>query len=213
MKVMLVAFKPDGTRVDFRVRGERCVIGRDTDADLRIPVGTVSRQHCEVRIDGDEPVVRDLGSSNGTFLNGKRVTESSIDAGDLLRVGPTTFTVVVDGIPDVVTPPSDEGAEPEGSSMMDIPAPKASPSVAAAAKGGKASRDDDAPAKAKAAPAPAPAPVPAAAPGGIDADEDEERGGGFEDPLSKMIERQDDDDDFDFDFFDDDEDEDDDDMR
>jgi pSer/pThr/pTyr-binding forkhead associated (FHA) protein len=206
---MLVAFKPDGARIDFRVRKERCVIGRDTDADLRIPVGTVSRQHCEVRIDDDEPRVRDLGSSNGTFLNGKRVTESVIDAGDLLRVGPTTFTVVIDGIPDVVTPPNEEAGLPEGSSMMD------SPRIGAAAPSNKPAplvepdddEDDDVMAPLRAEPAPKPSKKPAAK--SKDAEDDEPEG---DDPLSKMIERQDDDEDFDFDFFDDDEDDDDDDR-
>lgn len=203
MKVLLVAFKPDGTRIDFRVRGERCVIGRDTAADLRIPVGTVSRQHCEVRVDGDDPIVRDLGSSNGTFLNGKRVTESEIDAGDLLRVGPTTFTVVVNGIPDVVTPPSDDFEEPDGSSMMDAPGSKPSAASAGLGLAGGSAEDDDEDeddlqpaAPAKAAPS-------------ADSNDDTPVGG-FDDPLSKMIERQDDDDDFDFDFFDDDADENDD---
>lgn len=195
MKVMLVAFKPDGSRVDFRVRGERCVIGRDTDVDLRIPVGTVSRQHCEVRVDEDEAVVRDLGSSNGTFLNGRRVTESTIDAGDLLRVGPTTFTVVIDGIPDVVTPPSeDESGEPDGSSMMDVPAR----APASAAVGGASALDDsDAPATRPGANAPA-------------RSSDDTPAG--DDPFSKMVERQGDDDDFDFDFFDDSDDDEDDDL-
>lgn len=196
MKVMLVAFKPDGTRVDFRVRDRRCVIGRDTDVDLRIPVGTVSRQHCEVRIDDDEPVVRDLGSSNGTFLNGKRVTESVIDAGDLLRVGPTTFTVVVDGIPDVVTPPSEHEPEPDGSSMMEMPARPGPATGSGVASGAAAQADldeDEAPlSKPKRA-------------RGEEAETDSP-----DDPFSKMVERQDDDDDFDFDFFDDDKDEDDD---
>jgi pSer/pThr/pTyr-binding forkhead associated (FHA) protein len=203
---MLVAFKPDGARIDFRVRNERCVIGRDTEADLRIPVGTVSRQHCEVRVDDDEPRVRDLGSSNGTFLNGKRVTESVIDAGDLLRVGPTTFTVVIDGIPDVVTPPSEETGLPEGSSMMD------SPRVGSAAPANKPAPlvdpdddDDDIMAPPPAAPAPKPSKKPAAKSKDVDDDEPDS-----DDPLSKMIERQDDDEDFDFDFFDDDEDDDDD---
>ena len=195
MKVMLVAFKPDGTRVDFRVRDRRCVIGRDTDADLRIPVGTVSRQHCEVRIDDDEPVVRDLGSSNGTFLNGKRVTESVIDAGDLLRVGPTTFTVVVDGIPDVVTPPSEHEPEPDGSSMMEMPA-RPGPATGSGVASGAAEHDEDE----------APLPKPKRARG----EEAETETDTPDDPVSKMVERQDDDDDFDFDFFDDDKDEDDD---
>jgi pSer/pThr/pTyr-binding forkhead associated (FHA) protein len=198
VKVLLVAFKPDGTRVDFRVRDRRCVIGRDTDVDLRIPVGTVSRQHCEVRIDDDEPVVRDLGSSNGTFLNGKRVTESVIDAGDLLRVGPTTFTVVVDGIPDVVTPPSEHEPEPDGSSMMEMPARPGPAAGASAALGAGASEDlddeDDA--------TPLPKPTRAR--------NEEPAAERTDDPFSKMVERQDDDDDFDFDFFDDDEDDEDD---
>lgn len=202
MNVTLVAFKPDGTRVDFRVKGARCVVGRDTGADLRIPVGIVSRQHCEFRLDDDEVVLRDLGSSNGTFLNGKRVTEATLDAGDIVRVGPTTFTVVIDGIPDVVTPHDHEEHEagPDGSSMMDQPVRAGAPAPAAAAIGAG-------PTKSKPTP---PKPPPA------DDDDDDAPArseGGFEDPLSKMIERQDDEeDDFDFDFFDD-EDDDDDDLR
>ncbi len=204
MKVMLVAFKPDGARIDFRVRNERCVIGRDTEADLRIPVGTVSRQHCEVRVDDDEPRVRDLGSSNGTFLNGKRVTESVIDAGDLLRVGPTTFTVVIDGIPDVVTPPSDDADHPEGSSMMDSP-PRPAPS-APVKRPEPLMDDEDEDDDLMAPPAP---PKKKGKPAAQDDDDSDGTGAAFDDPLSKMIERQDDDEDFDFDFFDDDEDDDD----
>lgn len=210
MKVMLVAFKPDGARIDFRVRNERCVIGRDTEADLRIPVGTVSRQHCEVRIDDDEPRVRDLGSSNGTFLNGKRVTESVIDAGDLLRVGPTTFTVVIDGIPDVVTPPSDDADHPEGSSMMDSP-PRPAPPAPSKRPEPLADDEDDDDLMAPPPPAKAPGKAKSRERAADDEDDDSDgTGAAFDDPLSKMIERQDDDDDFDFDFFDDDEDEDDD---
>lgn len=196
MNVTLVAFKPDGTRVDFRVKGGKCVVGRDTAADLRIPVGIVSRHHCEFRVEDDEVVLRDLGSSNGTFLNGKRVTEATLGAGDLVRVGPTTFTVVVDGIPDVVTPPDEgEGVGSDGSSMMDQPVRASAPAAAAVGAG-----------KPKAPAAPVRA-------DDNDDDDDDDRSsgsGGFEDPLSKMIERQDDDDDdFDFDFFTSDEDDDD----
>lgn len=189
MNVMLVAFKPDGRRVDFRVKGGKCVVGRDTAVDLRIPVGIVSRHHCELRVEDDEVVLRDLGSSNGTFLNGKRVTEATLGAGDVVRVGPTTFTVVVDGIPDVVAPPDEDSvAGPDGSSMMDQPLRTPAPAAAAVGAG---------PSKPKSPP-----------PTRAEDDDSEDSGAGFEDPLSKMIERQDDDDDFDFDFFDDEDDED-----
>lgn len=174
-------------------------MGRDTAADLRIPVGIVSRHHCEFRVEDDEVVLRDLGSSNGTFLNGKRVTEATLGAGDLVRVGPTTFTVVVDGIPDVVTPPEEgDGVGPDGSSMMDQPVRASAPAAAAVGA-----------AKPK-------APAPPVRSGDDDEDEDDSDrsgSGGFDDPLSKMIERQDDDDDFDFDFFTSDDDEDEDDLR
>ena len=69
------------------------VIGRSHEAAIRVQNRWVSRRNCEiVRIDGSL-VVRDLGSKNGTLVNGQHVTEASLTPGDRLTVGMTTFVV------------------------------------------------------------------------------------------------------------------------
>jgi len=104
MDVTLVMFKADGTRRDFTVRGERMTIGRKNSCDLRIPLSSVSRQHCEVRLEGDGVSIHDLGSSNGTFVNEDRVQQETLRPGDAVVVGPVVFTVVIDGQPENVKP-------------------------------------------------------------------------------------------------------------
>ncbi|MFW6060802.1 MAG: FHA domain-containing protein [Phycisphaeraceae bacterium] len=105
MNLSLVMFKADGTRRDFPVTKDRVVIGRKPTCDLRIPLSSVSRQHCEIEVDGDRAVVRDLGSSNGTFHNRLRLQEEQeLMAGDEVTVGPVIFTVVVDGEPEEIEP-------------------------------------------------------------------------------------------------------------
>ena len=104
MDVSIVMFKADGSRRDFPIERGKLVIGRKNTSDLRIPLSSVSRQHCEIRIDGDQVKMRDLGSSNGTFHNDTRVQEAVLSAGDKLAVGPVVFTVVIDGQPTEIEP-------------------------------------------------------------------------------------------------------------
>jgi hypothetical protein len=73
------------------------VIGRSPDASVKVPSALVSRRHCEVYRSGKELVVRDLGSINGTFVNGERIEEPTLlFEDDLLRVGPVTMRVFPD---------------------------------------------------------------------------------------------------------------------
>ena len=53
---------------------------------------------------GEKLGVKDLGSSNGTYVNNGRVQEADMEAGDTLTVGPVIFTVVIDGKPEEVKP-------------------------------------------------------------------------------------------------------------
>jgi pSer/pThr/pTyr-binding forkhead associated (FHA) protein len=99
MNVSLVMFKTDGTRRDFSVDKPRIVIGRTNSCDLRIPLSSVSRQHCEIRIEGEEVKLRDLGSSNGTYHNSVRIQEVVLKPGDEVAIGPVIFNVVIDGQP------------------------------------------------------------------------------------------------------------------
>jgi hypothetical protein len=70
-------------------------VGRDEGNDISIPEASTSRKHAVIEATGDGWVVRDLGSSNGTWRNGKRTTEATpIAAGDVLLFGKAAFKVV-----------------------------------------------------------------------------------------------------------------------
>jgi len=100
MDVNLVLFKNDGTQKVFQLSNGVTVIGRRPDCHLRVPVKLVSRKHCQLSRNEGELKVRDLGSLNGTFLNGKRVDEAVMQAGDRIKVGPITLTLQIDGSPE-----------------------------------------------------------------------------------------------------------------
>ena len=78
----------------FRVRaGGVKTVGRATRADFIVDAALVSRLHCRLEA-GDECVeVIDLDSTNGTYVNGKRVTRARLGEGDRLRVGRVELTV------------------------------------------------------------------------------------------------------------------------
>jgi hypothetical protein len=63
------------------------VVGRGQDADLRLADTGVSRRHIEIRFDGQSAVLHDLGSTNGTIVNGHRVQSWQLADGDVIRVG------------------------------------------------------------------------------------------------------------------------------
>jgi pSer/pThr/pTyr-binding forkhead associated (FHA) protein len=93
-------FRSDGERRSFSVVRDMTVIGRREDCDLRIPLGEVSRKHCRMVRDGDTLRLEDLGSSNGTYLNGVRVErEATLNPGDSIQVGPVVFVLQVDNYP------------------------------------------------------------------------------------------------------------------
>ncbi len=99
MDVKLVMFREDGSRRVFPLVPGATTIGRKDDCAIRIPLDMVSRRHAEVVIEADEVILRDLGASNGTFLNNRRVTEDELEAGDQIMIGPVVFTVQIDGEP------------------------------------------------------------------------------------------------------------------
>ncbi|MFN8099776.1 MAG: FhaA domain-containing protein [Dermatophilaceae bacterium] len=69
------------------------ILGRDTVAQIVVPDANVSRAHCEVRVTSDGPHlianIRDLGSLNGTWVNGARVTSARLQPRDRIRIGQT----------------------------------------------------------------------------------------------------------------------------
>jgi len=98
MEVALVLQKKNGDFKTVPVPNKAAILGRRGDCDIRIPLQVVSRRHCQICQENSSLKVRDLRSSNGTFVNGIKIDDETIvKAGDRLQVGPLEFTVQVDG--------------------------------------------------------------------------------------------------------------------
>jgi Protein of unknown function (DUF3662)/Inner membrane component of T3SS, cytoplasmic domain len=79
----------NGERV--QLAGTKTVVGRGSDADLRIDDPGISRRHAEVRLHGQHATVTDLGSTNGLLLGGRRVSEATLADGDSVVLGSTAL--------------------------------------------------------------------------------------------------------------------------
>lgn len=66
------------------------VLGRGTEADIRVEDPGVSRKHCEIVV-GNPALVRDLNSTNGTFVNGERIGELALEDGSVVKIGGTSL--------------------------------------------------------------------------------------------------------------------------
>src|SRR5262249_3786339 len=67
------------------------VLGRDHDVEIWLDSLSVSRRHAVIRLDGHSATLADLGSKNGTYLNGRRVQRAAVlEDGDEVRVGSIT---------------------------------------------------------------------------------------------------------------------------
>lgn len=75
----------------LRLEQESLVIGRDQDTDLCLHDGSVSRRHAELRRAGDAFEITDLGSTNGTLVNGARVETHRLTCGDSVKIGSFLF--------------------------------------------------------------------------------------------------------------------------
>lgn len=161
MKVVLVMFKDDERR-DFPLKGTDVIVGRAPESGLRIPLNDVSRRHCEIHVGSKAVTVKDLGSANGTYVNGRRVAESVVAPGDVLEIGGVRFLAQIDGKPSAITPHDlNVPRVDESPAAKPAPAPDKGAKATATAPGKGAPTAKVAPA-APAKPGPAPAAKPAA---------------------------------------------------
>ena len=106
MNVKLLLTKANGEVKEITVNSGTSKIGRSSACDIRIPLESCSRQHCQIDLDGDSLILEDLDSSNGTFVNNERVESAELIAGDRVSIGPVVMTVQIDGVPsDATTSP------------------------------------------------------------------------------------------------------------
>ena len=87
----------DGPGTRHELSTGRNVIGRGTEADIRLPDTGVSRKHVDVVLDGGVATVEDLGSTNGTLVNGRRVSRQPLVDGDVIRIGHSVLVYRQDG--------------------------------------------------------------------------------------------------------------------
>jgi hypothetical protein len=122
MKVQLVVVrgKPEGKVIPLV--GPKFKIGRGETCHLRPISEQISREHAEFTIEAGAVVVRDLGSRNGTLVNGKALTDAcQLKDRDLVQVGPLTFAV------SIVDAPAAAVAAKAKPAATSAPAPKESP--------------------------------------------------------------------------------------
>jgi predicted component of type VI protein secretion system len=105
------------------LKGEKITIGRLEDNTFQIPEPSVSSHHCEILVRGGEILVRDLQSTNGTFINGEPVTEAVLKPGQVLRLGAVELRLEEDvGPSGAAAPAPAAGAVPLGSPGAATPA-------------------------------------------------------------------------------------------
>src|SRR5438270_5807 len=69
------------------LKADKTTVGRLEDNTFQIAEPSVSSHHCELILKGNEVVVHDLGSTNGTFINGEKIDQAPMKPGQILRLG------------------------------------------------------------------------------------------------------------------------------
>lgn len=95
---LLSEIRPDGSRREVRVDGSPLTIGRATDNAVVVADGRASRHHARIQARRGALVLTDLGSTNGTRVNGVTVTEVVLGQGDRIEIGRTVL--LVDALPE-----------------------------------------------------------------------------------------------------------------
>ena len=92
----IVMLTPPAPGAEFALRdGMR--IGRVMDLDVCVNHPSISRDHAEIRVDGDDVSIVDLGSANGMRINGEDTKESPLTSGDVIELGQVRFRFVAEG--------------------------------------------------------------------------------------------------------------------
>jgi pSer/pThr/pTyr-binding forkhead associated (FHA) protein len=81
------------------LKADKITIGRTAENTFQIAEASVSSRHCEVSLRGNEVHVKDLDSTNGTFISGEKITESVLKPGQILRLGQVTLRLETDAPP------------------------------------------------------------------------------------------------------------------
>lgn len=121
-KLVVLSAGFDGRTHELNV--DKTTIGRVEDNTFQIADASVSSHHCEIILRGSDVVIHDLGSTNGSFINGEKISESVLKPGQTLKLGQIELQLVPDGAPTPAMKPAPAPAA--GAPASAAPAPASS---------------------------------------------------------------------------------------
>jgi hypothetical protein len=93
----LVVLSEGLTGRSYELKVDKTTVGRLDDNAFQIAEQSVSSHHCEVLLKGEEVHVKDLNSTNGTYINGEKISEQVLKPGQILRLGQIEMRLEADG--------------------------------------------------------------------------------------------------------------------
>ena len=96
-KLVLLSAGMTGRTHDLKA--DKTTIGRVEDNTFQIAEPSVSSHHCEILLKGSDVIVKDLNSTNGTFINGEKIAEAPLKPGQILRLGQVEIRLETDAAP------------------------------------------------------------------------------------------------------------------
>lgn len=93
---LLTHKKPNGEERVLQLGDKPLILGRLPESDIPVRDSFISRVHCGLRYENNQYTLKDLGSTNGTYRNGARVFECTLQSGDRIQVGNTTLVFEID---------------------------------------------------------------------------------------------------------------------
>lgn len=106
-KIVLAGTAGPGSGTEIRVEEGAVVLGRDPSCDVTLDDEEVSRRHAEIQARGDLAEIRDLGSRNGTFVNGNRISApTTLRGGETVKIGRTSYAVQGAGVTEIAPAPA-----------------------------------------------------------------------------------------------------------
>lgn len=119
----LVILNQGMTGRTFELSVERTTVGRVEDNTFQIGDASVSSHHAEVILQGPEILIKDLNSTNGSFINGEKISEAILKPGQILRFGQVELKID-DGLPVSAPPPASAPGAPATAPAPASAAPK-----------------------------------------------------------------------------------------
>lgn len=117
VKLVVLSAGMNGRTHELNV--DKTTIGRVEDNTFQIADPSVSSHHCEILLRGSDVVIKDLNSTNGSFINGEKISESVLKPGQTLKLGQIELQLLTEGMP---VPPAKPAPPPAPGASAPAPA-------------------------------------------------------------------------------------------